>query len=171
MWTDGRPVRTVGGCGEVEAEEVVGFGAVLAVAHDQLAALPAAEAAVLLALRLQLSLPRLQLRVPHLLLLLHHHHTLGERERERGESEREKEEGVSVEIPLIPPGGQGSPSECAGWAPSWSVWIPRRLTVALSPTPSAPSLFLHTHYLSLLLPHAHSVYFTVSRSLFQPLSF
>lgn len=72
-------VSTVWRLGEVQTQQVVSFGAVLPVAHHQLASLPAAEAEVLvcvLALRPQLPLLGLQLGVPGLLLLLHHHHAL-----------------------------------------------------------------------------------------------
>lgn len=41
---------TVGRLGQVEAEQVVGFGAILPVAHDQLAAVPALEAVIFMQL-------------------------------------------------------------------------------------------------------------------------
>lgn len=72
-------VCTVWRLGEVETQQVIRFGAVLPVAHHQLASLAAAEAEVLVsvfALRPQLPLLWLQLGVPGLLLLLHHHHAL-----------------------------------------------------------------------------------------------
>lgn len=72
-------VCTIWRLGEVETQQVIRFGAVLPVAHHQLASLAAAEAEVLVcvfALRPQLPLLGLQLGVPGLLLLLHHHHAL-----------------------------------------------------------------------------------------------
>lgn len=61
---------------QVETQQVVRLGAVLLIAHDQLASLSAAEAKVLvylLTLWLQLPLLGLQLGVTGLLLLLHYH--------------------------------------------------------------------------------------------------
>lgn len=73
-------VITVWRLGEVQTQQVVRFGAVLPVTHDQLPSLSAAKAEVFMcvfALRPQLPLLWLQLGVPGLLLFLHHHGTLG----------------------------------------------------------------------------------------------
>lgn len=96
-------VGTIWRLGEVETQQVVSFGAVLPVAHHQLASLPAAEAEVLVrvfALRTQLPLLGLQLGVPGLLLLLHHHHAL--------QGERRKRANVKSQQRLGGGGGGGS---------------------------------------------------------------
>lgn len=94
----GVALRTIRGRCQVEAEQVIGSGAVLPVTHDQFSALAAAVAVIIMtaAFRLQLPFPHLQLWVPHFLLLFQHHSTLRNRRtlhtytRDRAEQTRKK---------------------------------------------------------------------------------
>lgn len=100
-------VCTIWRLGEVETQQVIRFGAVLPVAHHQLASLAAAEAEVLVcvfALRPQLPLLGLQLGVPGLLLLLHHHHALEQKTWREGK----------IEVARLLKNNVGS-SACHGW--------------------------------------------------------
>lgn len=106
-------VCTIWRLGEVETQQVIRFGAVLPVAHHQLASLAAAEAEVLVcvfALRPQLPLLGLQLGVPGLLLLLHHHHALEQKTSREGKiqvTRLPKKQCPELCLPRLVRGGRG----------------------------------------------------------------